>query len=216
MEPVNPKRTYRSGRRSAQALETRAAVISAARELFVREGWQKATIAAVARQAGVSVETIYAGFGSKLVLLEAVVVATVRGLMPETPLMEQEGRRAILDEPDQRTQIVNFCSDISGILVHVAPLMSVVRAAADSEPALEKLYRNLHRGRTRNIAVLIDALLQHGPLATEREAAIASVSRLASPELFLLITKVDGLSCAQYATWLSGALIAILLPSGSR
>lgn len=209
---VNPKRGYRSLRRSAQASDTRAAVVSAAHELFVREGWQKATIAAIARQAGVSVETIYAGFGSKLALLKAVVVASVRGLQPETALMDQAGPRAALVAPDQRSQIALFAKDIAEVLRRVAPLIAVVRAAAESEPALKDLYVELHQGRTGNLAMLVDAMLRHGPLRIDRDLAISSLDRLSSPELFLVVTNVEGLSPAQYATWLADALTALLLP----
>jgi AcrR family transcriptional regulator len=187
-------------------------VLSAAHDLFIREGWQKATIAAIARQAGVSVETIYAGFGNKLALLEAVVVASVRGLQPGTAVMDQAGPRAVLEAPDQRCQIALFAKDIAEVLRRVAPLMAVVRAAAESEPALEELYVGLHRGRTHNLAMLVDALLRHGPLRIDRDTAIASLVRLASPELFLLVTNVERLSPAQYATWLADALMALLLP----
>ncbi|MDP2062946.1 MAG: helix-turn-helix domain-containing protein [Phaeovulum sp.] len=207
-----PKRGYRSVRRSAQASDTRAAVLSAAHDLFIRQGWQKATIAAVARQAGVSVETIYVGFGTKRALLEAVVAAAIRGLQPGTPLMDQAGPRAVLEAPDRRSQIARFAKDIAEVLRPVAPLMAVVRAAAESEAALEELYVGLHRGRTRNLAMLVDAMLRHGPLRTDRDTAIASLARLASPELFLVVTNVEGLSPAQYTTWLSDALMALLLP----
>lgn len=209
--PVKPKRGYRSVRRSAQASDTRAAVLSAAHDLFIREGWQKATIAAIARQAGVSVETIYAGFGSKLALLEAVVVASVRGLQPGTALMDQAGPRAVLEAPDQRSQIALFAKDIVEVLRSVAPLMAVVRAAAESEPELKELYVGLHRGRTRNLAMFVDAMLRHGSLRTDRDIAIASLDRLSSPELFLVVTNVEGLSPAQYLTWLADALAALLL-----
>ena len=210
-KPVKPKRGYRSLRRSAQASDTRAATLSAARDLFIREGWQRATIAAIARQAGVSVETIYVGFGNKRALLEAVVAAAVRGLQPGTPLMEQAGPRSVLEAPDQRSQIALFAEDIAEVLRRVAPLMAVVRAAAESEPALNELYAGLHRGRTRNLAMLVDALLRHAPLRIDRDTAIASLARLASPELFLVITNVEGLSPAQYASWLTDALAALLL-----
>jgi len=76
---------------------------------------------------------------------------------------------------------------------------------------LKELYIGLHQGRTRNLAMLIDALLRHGSLRTDRETCLASLVRLASPELFLFVTKVEGLSAAQYATWLADALAALLL-----
>jgi len=212
VEPVKPKRAYRSTRRSAQAADTRGAALSAAREIFMQEGWQKATIVAIARQAGVSVETIYAGFGTKRALLEAVIASTVRGPRPDTPLMEQAGPRAVLQEPDQRRQLALFAGDISGVLQRVAPLVAVVRAAAETEPELGELYSGLHRGRRRNFAMMVDALLRNGPLRVDRDTAISSIARLTSPEIYLLVTRVEGLSPAQYEVWLSDALVALLLP----
>ena len=211
-QPVKPKRKYRSVHRATQASETRAALLRAAGDLFVRQGWQKTTIAAIARQAGISVETVYAGFGSKLALLEAVMVAAVRGLQPDTALMDQAGPRRVLQAPDQQRQIALFAQDITAILTRAAPLMAVIRTAAESEPTLHELYAGLHRGRSRNFAMLADALLEHGPLRTDRDMAIATVGRLASPELFLLVTTVEDRSAEQYEHWLADALNALLLP----
>lgn len=211
-DPVKPRRAYRSLRRAAQAAETRDATLSAARDLFVRDGWQQTTIAAVARQAGVSAETIYAGFGTKRALLEAVVAAAVRGHQPDTALTDQAGPRAVLAAPDQRRQIALFAADITEVLGRAAPLMAVVRAAAETQPEVMQLYVGLHRGRTGNLAMLVDALLRHAPLRTDRDTAIANVDRLSSPELFLVVTRVEGLSRAQFAAWLGDALVALLLP----
>lgn len=212
-EPVNPKRRYESARRSAQAADTRGAVLDAARGLFVETGWQKTTIAAIARAAGVSAETIYAVFGSKTALLEALVALAIRGAQPQTPLLEQAGPRAIAAEPDQRRQLDIFARDIAQVLSRVAPLVAVVRSAAESDPQLSALYRQLHGGRRRNLEAVAEALLANGPLREnlDREAATGAIWRLASPELFLLLRDVDGLTTEAYADWLAATLAATLL-----
>ncbi|HWA18660.1 MAG TPA: hypothetical protein VG757_06655 [Devosia sp.] len=53
-----------------------------------------------------------------------------------------------------------------------------------------------------------------GPLKTGigRKAATATIWRLASPELFLLMTGVEGMSTVQYARRLEATLAALLLP----
>ena len=66
MAPVKPKRRYDSARRAEQARQTRAAIIAAARRLFLRGGFATTTIAAIAAEAQVSVETIYKAFGASL------------------------------------------------------------------------------------------------------------------------------------------------------
>lgn len=212
-EPVNPKRRYQSARRSAQAADTRGAILDAARTLFVADGWQQTTIAGIARAAGVSAETIYAVFGSKSALLEALVAAAIRGAQPETALLDQPGPRAVAAERDQRRQLALFARDIAQVLSRVAPIVAVVRSAAESDPQLAGLYRQLHAGRRRNLEFVADALLANGPLSDgqDRAAATSTIWRLASPELFLLLRDVDGLTTETYAEWLSATLAATLL-----
>jgi AcrR family transcriptional regulator len=212
-ESVNPKRRYQSARRTAQAADTRVAVLDAAQKLFVETGWQKTTIAAIARAAGVSSETIYAVFGNKTALLEALVTLAIRGAQPETPLLEQAVPRAIAAERDQRRQLHIFACDIAQVLSRVAPLIAVVRSAAESDPQLSALYRQLHAGRRHNLGAVADALLANGPLRArlDRDAATSAIWRLASPELFLLLRDVDGLTTEDYADWLAATLSATLL-----
>lgn len=212
-EAVNPKRRYASARRSAQAADTRGAVLDAARDLFVREGWQKTTIAAIAREASVSNETVYAVFGNKRAVLEALVVRAIRGQQQETPLLEQPGPRAIAAQTDQRRQLTLFAQDITQVLSRVAPLVAVVRSAAEADDEIENLYRQLHTGRRRNLEFVADALIANGPLrdGMDREKTVETVWRLASPELFLLLRDISGLSPEAYADWLSDTLAAALL-----
>ncbi|MBK8084770.1 MAG: TetR/AcrR family transcriptional regulator [Devosia sp.] len=210
---VNVKRRYRSSRREAQAAETRQAVLAAARTVFISSGWQKATIAAIARLAGVSTETIYATFGSKRAVLEALVTQAVRGAAPDVPLAEQAGPRAVREAPDQRQQLQLFVEDITRVLARAAPVMAVVRAAAEAEPELASLYATLHRGRARNLEMVIDAMLRHGPLrrGLDPRHALATLARVTSPELFLLATGVEGSSPADYQDWLLATLTMLLI-----
>src|SRR6187401_936607 len=77
------KRSYNSSRRTLQAAQTREEVLRAASRLFSDTGWAGTTLAAIAEEAGVSVETIYNGFGSKKALLrEAMDVAVVGDTEP--------------------------------------------------------------------------------------------------------------------------------------
>jgi AcrR family transcriptional regulator len=213
-DPVKPKRKYNSGRHATQAAETRTAVVNAARALFVSLGWQATTISGIARAAAVSTETVYATFRNKQTILQAVVEAAIRGEQPERPLLEQAGPSAIIEAANHVRQIELFAHDIGRILANVADVMAVVRTAAETDPELAGLYATLHEGRRRNLRFVADALLQRGPLRNgmDSQQATAMIWRLASPELFLLLTNVEGLSVQQYGDWLSDALQCVLLP----
>jgi AcrR family transcriptional regulator len=56
------ERRYDSLRRLDQAQRTRADIAEAARRLFVSQGWAATTVRDVAREAGVSVPTVYAAY----------------------------------------------------------------------------------------------------------------------------------------------------------
>jgi len=210
------RRPYSSKVRDEQAGETRARVVAAARDIFVEDGWQKATLAAVARRAGVSVETIYATFGNKPQLLLAVIQATARRRNPDVAVVEQAGPAAVVAAPDQRTALKLFAADIANLLAGVAPVVAVVREAARAEPEVDRVYRIIHQGRRENFALVAGALASKGRLRDDMSEAqaIEQIWRLASPELFLLMTGVEGLSEADYARWLEASLVRLLLPEG--
>lgn len=199
--------------RSDQAAATRAAVIAAARSMFLEHGWGGTTIAGIARAAGVSPETIYAVFSGKAPLFAEVVRAAVRRGDPATPLLEQAGPKAVLGAPDQRTALHLFAHDIAALLSNVAGLMGVARGVAASEREIGKVYHGIHAGRRENFGVMVHALRQHGPFRDRMsdDAAVALIWRLTSPELFLLMTEIEGLSATAYAEWLEATLAQLLL-----
>src|SRR3954453_11154070 len=84
------KRQYSSTLRARHASDTKAQVLAAAAELFQESGWSGTTVAAIAKRAGVAVETVYSGFGSKKHVLRAVLDFAVVGDAEPMPLAERE------------------------------------------------------------------------------------------------------------------------------
>jgi AcrR family transcriptional regulator len=212
-ERVKPRRVYRSVQREAQAAATRANVVAAARMLFVDKGWEATTVAAVARAAGASPETIYATFGNKAALFVEVVRATVRGDTPDIPLLDQPGPKAVAAATNQREVIRLFASGITPLLERVAPLMAAALGAAQTEPAIAALYRQIHKGRRENFRLVSSALARNGPLKAglTEETATDAIWRLTSPELFAVMTRYQGMSTAGYTKWLVHSLSSLLL-----
>ena len=164
---MHPRRRYNSERRREQADQTRALVLAAAAELFEERGYQGTSIAAVAAQARVSPETVYAHFGNKRALLGELVRRAVRG--DETvPVPEQKGPRAIAAATDQHEQLRIFAADIVPRLERAAPLVAVVAGASRSDPELAQLLTTLHTDRLKNLRTLTRALAANGPLRLER------------------------------------------------
>src|SRR4051812_29428978 len=65
--------TRRTSRRAKQALATRADILQAARRLFTEKGYAATSMADIAAEADVAVQTIYASCGSKRALVSALV-----------------------------------------------------------------------------------------------------------------------------------------------
>jgi AcrR family transcriptional regulator len=209
-DDVKPRRAYRSERRREQAAQTRERVLAAAARLFAERGFETTTVAGIAEEAGVSPETIYAGFGNKRTLLGELVRQAVRG-REDVPVLEQDGPAAVAAERDQREQLRLFAEDIALRVERVGPLLEVLAMAARSDAELAELLGKIHAGRLANLRHFVDALAANGPLRVSADAALDDVWALASPELHRLLTLTRGWTRERYCSWLATSLAALLL-----
>jgi len=118
-------RTYRSELRAEQAEETRARILDATVRVMAR-GPASASIPAVAREAGVSIPTVYRHFGTKPELLAAIY--------------PHLARRAGFSQVVVPTSIAEFRSMVLTIFGGLDSLGDVARAAMAS-PAAEEARR---------------------------------------------------------------------------
>src|SRR5580765_5811856 len=99
------KRSYDASRRQEAARRTRARILDVARERILADGYAATTLASIAGEAEVSVETINKGFRNKAGLLKAMFDVAVAGddepvAMPDRPFVaviqaERLGRRKL-------------------------------------------------------------------------------------------------------------------------
>src|SRR3954462_4422386 len=78
MSSGSVKRRYDATSRQAAAAETRERICIAAEELFLRDGYARTSIRAVAKAAGVAEATVYVVFADKAALLDAVILRATR------------------------------------------------------------------------------------------------------------------------------------------
>jgi AcrR family transcriptional regulator len=186
-------------------------MLAAARKLFEERGYAGTSMAAVAEEAGVSTESVYAHFGSKRALLGELFRRAVRGSDP-APVPEQGVPRRLAAMTDQREQLGLFAADIVPRLERGAPLVAVLAAAAQSDAELAELLATLQADRLRNLSVLVDALVANGPLLLPAGEALETVWALASPELYRLLVHLRGWTPRRYEEWLTDSLAGLLLP----
>ena len=204
-----PKRIYRSDRRREAAQETRRRMLDAAGKLLAERGYAGTTIAAVAGEARVAPETVYAAFRNKRTLVGELVRTAVRGDRSAPPASEQAGARAVAAALSQAEQIRLFAADVSARLERVGPVLEAVAAAP--EPELAELRGNVDRDRLEGMRRFVAALEGRGSLRLEPDAAAETVWALASPELHMLLRSRRGWPPERYAAWLGETLEAALL-----
>jgi len=148
MENVK-RRRYDSPRRRAQAADTRRDIIDAARRLFEENGYAGTTLAAVASEADVVVETIYRSFDGKAGLLEEVIQAAVAGgaNRAQVPVTERPAIRAVIEEPDARKKIALHSATQPGIHARSGPLLRALREAAAADENLQQVHERLEGQR---------------------------------------------------------------------
>lgn len=214
-ENIEPqKRRYNSARRQQQARKTQREILEAARRLFLEWGYTGTTIEAIATEAGVAVETVYAAFRNKRTILARLFDVSVVGDDEPVPLLERRGPQEVRQERDQRRQIELFARDIREIMGRVGALFEVMRFAAPAEPQIAALLKDVLGKRLQGMRVFVNALTSNGPLRARLDAsrAVDEVWTLTSAEVYRLLTVDRGWSGDQYEDWLVDTLATLLLP----
>jgi TetR/AcrR family transcriptional regulator, regulator of autoinduction and epiphytic fitness len=208
------KRKYNSSRREFQSRQTRLLIAEAARILFLERGYAGATINAIARQAGVAQETVYAIFGNKLKILAFILDISVGGDDKPVRLLDRPEPQAVLHNTDQHQQVARFSQGITEILTRAAPIIEIMRSASKTEPEIAKLLQKRLQGRLQNMVQFVYSVFANGPLrkGLNETRAAETVWAITSPELFQLLTVDRGWSKEKYSQWLADSLSRLLLP----
>ena len=214
-DDVKGKRKYDSSRRQAQAEQTRVDIVSAAHELFVANGYAGTTLAAVAKQAGVVVETVYRAFDNKAGLFKAVIEAAVAG-GAERATTPPEARKAIADviaATDPATKLAKYARTQPGIHRRSGPLLRALAAAAATDRTLAELSEQLDRQRRAGMQRFAGHLAEHGMLrdglsVDEAGDVLWTMNALAVHDLLVLD---QGWSPERYRDWLADSLYRLLV-----
>jgi AcrR family transcriptional regulator len=208
------KREYDSTRRQAQANETRRRILEAARNQFMERGYSGATAEAIAAEAGVAAQTIYAIFKNKKKLLVSLMnVSPATGVEDHTPMSERPNVQAVSQEHDQRRQLQMFAQVVASNLDQVAVVSEIMKDAARIEPDFDRILQKLNRQRLEHMTLAVQQVAANGSFRDnmDEEYARNTVWTLTSPEVFLLLTRDRGWSKEKYAQWLADTLIRALL-----
>jgi AcrR family transcriptional regulator len=177
-------------------------VTRAARRVFTARGYSPATIAEVAKAAGVAVPTVYKLYRSKRGLLAAVIEGWRSEFVPA-------GFEAVPVDP--AAALAFWAGTIRRQWQHGLDIAALLAGAAASEPEVADELSARMKARdawVRRVAEIIEPGLAPG--LTPAQAA-ALLSALALPELYRELVIVRGWTPDAYQAWLERTLTSQLL-----
>ncbi len=189
----------------------RAAVIDAARTLFVERGYAATTIEAISDEAGVPQPTLYRLFTSKLGVLKSLLDVSIAGDDEAVPLPQRAVVREVFEQPDPSRRIEGFASVVTQINARVGPLYRVLSSASTADPEAATLLHDLARQRREGQLGLVRSLAPSLRAGLTPHIAADVVHAIASPEVHHLLVVERGWKPDRYRRWLSDTLGAQLL-----
>jgi TetR/AcrR family transcriptional regulator, regulator of autoinduction and epiphytic fitness len=201
------------GRRQKKARQTRRRILTAAAELFTRQGYAATTIQQVADQADVAWQTVYSVFGTKSAILSAVFDVAVAGDDEPAPVAERPFVQAILQAADPREKAGIFARHLRESAARTAGILSVIESAAPADPEIAALWRTLQDQGLRGMILAASGFQQQGVLrpglTVTRAADILWL--YVGPWSYRVLVTERGWTPDEYQTWLTDTLYTQLM-----
>lgn len=195
-EPKKRTSTYNSPLRAKQAAATRRAIVEAALGLFEVNGWAATTMPMIAREAGVSVDTVHATFGTKSTLFMAALDLAIVG-DDEAPAMAERDDFALLGRGSRIQRIRAGVQYTMAVYDRSVPILRTLREAAASDAVANERSRRYDQDRHDLIAAGLTLMLGSEP----SEELTDAVWALISPEVHAALLEGRGWTRERTEDW---------------
>ena len=138
-----------------RSMATHWRIVKAAYTLFCERGYAGTTMAAVAKEAGVAVQTVYFAFHTKSALLSRTIDFAVMGEDEPRIPQQQPWYQRMKAEPDITRAVRHFVVGAGEIVPRVAPLNLVALASGDPEIASVAAFHNEEQAEAYRAVVAI-------------------------------------------------------------
>jgi AcrR family transcriptional regulator len=207
------KRRYHSPRRIEQAAATRHVVLSAARDLFVSNGYTATTVAEIAERARVSIDTIYATVGRKPALLRELVETAISGTDQAVPPEQRDYVIRIGAATTARDKITIYVHAITAIQQRMAPVFLALRDAATTDHDCAALWTAIATRRATNMRTFAADLRRSGDLRDDltNDQVADIIWSMNAAEYWDLLVRERRWTPDQFTDWLIDAWTRLLL-----
>ena len=210
--PAPVKRRYDATRRRQAAARTRTAILDAARELFTERGYTATPMTAIAKRAGVALDTVYASVGRKPELARLLIETAISGTDQAIPAEQRDYVRAVQAAPDAQTKIALYAAAVTAIAPRLAVVLAIIQQAAHTEPDLAALWDQIAERRAANMRRFVADLATVTPLRLDLGDAADIVWATNAAELYQLLVGQRGWSPQRYERFLTDTWRRLLLP----
>lgn len=188
-------------------------MLDAALRLFIANGYDGTTIDAIAREAGVAVQTVYFKFGNKQTIIKELVDVRVAGDEEPIPTLEREWVKEAMRAQDAAVQLRHQVDAAREIHERVGALLEVLRTAAASHAHVAPLWELNKQQRIEVQSALMRSLVEKQPLpdGLTFDRAVDIGYSLLGPEMYQLLVTERGWTSQQWADWTHSALCFHLL-----
>jgi AcrR family transcriptional regulator len=210
-DPVKTRRYDSTGRRQA-AQATRSAILDAARELFVDQGYAATSMAKIATHAGVAPDTVYASVGKKAELFTLLIESALSGQDEVIPGEQRDYVTRMRAATTAGAKLAIYAAAVTSIQARLAPLFLALRAAAQAAPELVDIWTTTSERRATNMRRLVADLATTGQLRTDlTHDEIADVIwSMNSSEYYALLVLERRWTPQRFETWLHDAWLKLL------
>jgi AcrR family transcriptional regulator len=193
--------------RDERAQVTRRRIAEAARTLFSSRGYGATTLQAVADEASVAVQTVYAVYGSKAGILHALRDSVLH--QPEADALFEQALR----EGEAEAKLKLFAHSIRRRWEFGHDVVEILRDAGAADVAVRAEVEQVLDRRRAGIDRLAKTL--EGQLAPKIDVAYASavIDALTLPEVYTELTDVAHWDADDFEVWLARSLRNQLLAS---
>lgn len=182
--------------------ETRRRIVDAATMLFLRDGYLRVTMNALAKEADVAVRTLYLSFANKTAILSAAFDSAVAGDDEPVPIVERDWYKSLASDPSGPVCVADFFDHSATIIERSTPLYAVIRAAS-AEPEVAALLAANKRERHAALLGVAEQVARKKGFRTEltAEDAAGIMYALSSAESYLMLVDEHGWSVEQWRRW---------------
>jgi len=208
--PVAVNRRYVSPRRQEQARLTRRAILEAAARLFVDPGYAATPLTAIAAEANVAIQTVYAVFGTKRQLLSELVDVTLVGDDEQVAMQDRPFVTDIRGLTGLRPKLARYARHLAEVHARQSRVMLALAGAATADADAAAIWRKNLEERRRGMLMFAADLAETGEVRVDQEQAADVLWLAQDVRNYDWLVGQRGWSAEQFEQWFVASVAAVL------